>query len=77
MERREKRRADSKGRPLVNGRPRKTQEELDQEMDDYWENANVGASNNTEKEATAPEQTSQAAPPSNAAAGDDDIDMVE
>ncbi|KKA16309.1 RNA binding protein [Rasamsonia emersonii CBS 393.64] len=77
-ERREaKRRTDSKGRPLVNGRPRKTQEELDQEMDDYWENANVGASNNTEKEAAAPEQTQEAAPPSNAAAGDVDIDMVE
>ncbi|KAL1967632.1 hypothetical protein VTN77DRAFT_2889 [Rasamsonia byssochlamydoides] len=91
-ERREsKRRTDSQGRPMVNGRPRKTQEELDQEMDDYWENANVGAANNNVgKDAAAPvpeqaqaqaptqAQAPQVAPPSTTAAtGDDDIDMVE
>lgn len=50
---------------MVNGRPRKTQEELDKEMEDYWggkqeEAANGGAA-------------SEAAP---AGVEDDDIDMI-
>ena len=28
--------AGAGGREMVNGRPRKTQEELDREMEDYW-----------------------------------------
>jgi THO complex subunit 4 len=55
----------------VNGRPRKTQEELDAEMDDYWGNAGVAASINGAAPA-APASAVQAA-----AAGDDDIDMIE
>ncbi|KAF2222438.1 hypothetical protein BDZ85DRAFT_128169 [Elsinoe ampelina] len=38
------RRTDGDGRPLVGGRPRKTQEELDAEMNDYW-----GAKGNDEQ----------------------------
>lgn len=34
--RRDNRDRDGGGRPVVNGRPRKTQEELDKEMEDYW-----------------------------------------
>lgn len=62
---------DRSDRRMVNGRPRKTQDELDQEMDDYWGTANTGAG-------AADNQTAQQiAPASAAAAGDDDIDMIE
>ncbi|CAG8201508.1 unnamed protein product [Penicillium nalgiovense] len=56
-----------------NARPRKTQEELDQEMEDYWGGANNGG------EATAPAQDvpQQTAPAPSASAADDDIDMIE
>ncbi|EKV12610.1 RNA binding protein, putative [Penicillium digitatum PHI26] len=58
-----------------NARPRKTQEELDQEMEDYW-----GGANNAGGEATAPAQDAapqQTAPAPSAPAADDDIDMIE
>ncbi|OJJ95327.1 hypothetical protein ASPACDRAFT_82172 [Aspergillus aculeatus ATCC 16872] len=64
------------GRRTANGRPRKTQEELDAEMDDYWggaANAGAGAADNL----TVPDEPQQIAPASAAAAGDDDIDMIE
>ncbi|CAG8899702.1 unnamed protein product [Penicillium egyptiacum] len=56
-----------------NPRPRKTQEELDQEMEDYWGGANNGG------EAAAPAQDvpQQTAPAPSAPAADDDIDMIE
>ena len=61
-----------RGPRIVNGRPRKTQEELDQEMEDYWgskaeENGGVIGGANVEKkeEAVAP-----------AVVEDDDIDMI-
>lgn len=74
--REERRRTDCEGRPLVNGRPRKTQEELDQEMEDYWGSAaNAGAG--TADKDVVPDEPQQIAPPSTAAAGDDDIDMIE
>ena len=52
---------------MVNGRPRKTQEELDQEMEDYWgsnaeKNVNGDANGEKKGEVAAPE--------------DDDIDMI-
>lgn len=57
---------------MVNGRPRKTQEELDREMEDYWgsraeENGAVNGDRNGERkdEVGAP-----------AVAEDDDIDMI-
>lgn len=62
-------------RPMVNGRPRKTQEELDQEMEDYWGTSNAGAGS-ADKE-TVQDEPQQIAPASAAAAGDDDIDMIE
>ena len=64
------------GRRMVNGRPRKTQEELDQEMDDYWGGAANAGAGAADKEAV-PEEPQQIAPASAAAAGDDDIDMIE
>lgn len=57
---------------MVNGRPRKTQEELDREMEDYWgskaeENGTMNGSSKMEKE-----EEVQAA----AVVEDDDIDMI-
>ncbi|KAJ5099501.1 Nucleotide-binding alpha-beta plait [Penicillium argentinense] len=66
-----------------NVRPRKTQEELDQEMEDYW------GGNNGGETAAQPEQVGQQAAPAETAAAaaapaatapaaaDDDIDMIE
>jgi len=65
---------DGEGHKLVNGRPRKTQEELDAEMDSYWGNAGAA-------EGAAATTGATSAPASSAAqvraAGDDDIDMIE
>ncbi|KAL2813250.1 hypothetical protein BJX63DRAFT_227013 [Aspergillus granulosus] len=61
-----------------NARPKKTQEELDQEMEDYWGTATTGAAGGdvaAEQAAHAP--TAAAAPVAAAPAGDDDIDMIE
>lgn len=41
-ERERRPRTDDGGHKLVGGRPRKTQEELDAEMEDYWGGANAG-----------------------------------
>jgi THO complex subunit 4 len=56
----------------VNGRPRKTQEELDAEMEDYWGNARGADSAVSTNGATAATSTAPAT-----TAGDDDIDMIE
>ena len=60
------------GSRIVNGRPRKTQEELDQEMEDYWgskdeESRAVNGGANVERtgETVAP-----------AVVEDNDIDMI-
>ncbi|KAJ5104880.1 RNA-binding domain-containing protein [Penicillium alfredii] len=67
---------DNSNRRTVNGRPRKTQEELDQEMEDYWGgNDNAGAG--TAEQQPVQNEPQQVAPASAAAAGDDDIDMIE
>lgn len=66
---------DSEGHRLVNGRPRKTQEELDAEMEDYWGNARTpegAASTNGAAPAAHTTQVAQAA-----VTGDEDIDMIE
>lgn len=57
---------------LVNGRPRKTHEELDREMEDYWGSRadESGPLNGNAKG----EEEEQAAPP--AGVEDDDIDMI-
>ncbi|CAI7603532.1 unnamed protein product [Penicillium glandicola] len=57
-----------------NARPRKTQEELDQEMEDYWGGANNGGGEAAAPAQDAPQQT---APAPSAPAADDDIDMIE
>lgn len=57
-----------------NARPRKTQEELDQEMEDYW--GGNAAAENTEAPPVQPVEQ-QAAPPAAATIADDDIDMIE
>ncbi len=65
-----------RGPRVANGRPRKTQEELDKEMEDYWNkqgesngtangNGDVGGFVNSEAAATAP------------APIDEDVDMIE
>jgi len=84
-QRRNEPRNENGGRRTATGRPRKTQEELDQEMEDYW-GGNAGT-DNAEKPA---EQEQQTAAPVAAAAtttttpagpavpvNDDDIDMIE
>lgn len=68
------RRQGGENRRNVNGRPRKTQEELDQEMDDYWGNAGGSGAAEKQEEPHAPAAAAPAAP---AAGGDDDVDMIE
>lgn len=79
---------DSDGHRLVGGRPRKTQEELDAEMEDYWGNTAVTAGG-AEGAAGAPASTVATdinSHPGSATAiqstatnepADDDIDMIE
>ncbi|OQE19414.1 hypothetical protein PENSTE_c015G00435 [Penicillium steckii] len=76
------RNTENGGRRTGNARPRKTQEELDQEMEDYWGGNDAPA----ETTAAQPEQAvAQPAPAETAAApaaaapvtADDDIDMIE
>ncbi|KAJ5609567.1 hypothetical protein N7528_010134 [Penicillium herquei] len=76
---------DNRGRNENGGRrPRKTQEELDQEMEDYW-GGNTGT-DNADKPAQEAQQTAApaepaapvpAAAPAAPAPNDDDIDMIE
>ncbi|KAM5437282.1 hypothetical protein McanMca71_001107 [Microsporum canis] len=58
------------------GRTKKTQEELDQEMEDYWGKANAGADAATGAGADA-NQTAQPSKPAPATGGEEDIDMIE
>lgn len=60
-----------------NPRPKKTQEQLDQEMEDYWgSGAAPGAAEQAEQTAPAPAAAAEE-PAAAAPAGDDDIDMIE
>ena len=74
------RNAEGGGRRTVNGRPRKTQEELDQEMEDYW-GGNTGAENadmqGEEQQTAAAPASAAEAPAAAAPVADDDIDMIE
>lgn len=66
-------RGDDEGRPMVGGRPRKTAEELDAEMADYW-----GKAKDDPKANGAPVATNGGGPTASAALpADDDIDMIE
>ncbi|KAF5863599.1 hypothetical protein ETB97_009693 [Aspergillus alliaceus] len=69
------RRQGGENRRAPNARPKKTQEELDQEMDDYWGTANPGAG--TVDKETVPDEPQQIAPATTATTGDDDVDMIE
>lgn len=82
-ERRDDRRGGNRdGRRGANGgtgpRPKKTQEELDAEMDDYWGNSAAATGGAEEKVAAAPATEAAGEPVGAAPAGnDDDIDMIE
>lgn len=66
---------ENDGRSMVNGRPRKTQEELDAEMEDYW--ATNNANGQSENGGAAQVPAAPAAQVPAAAVADDDIDMIE
>lgn len=68
-----------RGRVVVNGRLRKTQEELDREMEDYWGGGNkaqgaVGAGKSAVDGGAAAATASSVVQP---VADDGDIDMIE
>lgn len=54
---------------MTSGRPRKTAEELDAEMDDYWGSSGAAQTENA--------NGTGAATTANAPVGVDDIDMIE
>lgn len=62
---------EDNGHAMVGGRPKKTAEELDAEMEDYWGSKGEEKPNGT---SNAQNGTTAAAA---AAVGDDDIDMIE
>lgn len=83
-ERRDDRRGGNRdGRRGASGgtgpRPKKTQEELDAEMDDYWGNTAAAAEGGAEQNAVSAPATVAAGEPAGAApaGNDDDIDMIE
>jgi THO complex subunit 4 len=65
---------DADGRRLVNGRPRKTQEELDREMEDYWGGANDTAAANGAGETSGFGVQARNVPE---VLVDEDVDMIE
>ncbi|KAJ5317565.1 hypothetical protein N7508_002073 [Penicillium antarcticum] len=71
---REPRAQPADGSRRSNARPRKTQEELDQEMEDYWGTAGGGGD---QEAAPAQDAPQQAAPAASAPVADADIDMIE
>lgn len=66
-----------RGRVVVNGRVRKTQEELDREMEDYWGGGNkadgAGAAGKSAVDGDAAAMSTAVQP----VADDGDIDMIE
>lgn len=72
---------DEDGHKVVNGRPRKTQEELDAEMADYWSAGQQNVGNGNADAAAAPQGVATTggfngtAPAATTA--DEDIDMIE
>ena len=61
---------DVEGHRLVQGRPRKTADELDAEMADYWGGKEENANGGTEKALENPNASA-------ATAANDDVDMIE
>lgn len=71
-------RGDKDSRKIVNGRPRKTQEELDKEMEDYWgSKAEVPAVENGTGNGVAQNGTAVIEQPAEVIMDDGDIDMIE
>lgn len=71
---------DTDGKPMVGGRPRKTAEELDAEMADYWGSGAAGEVNSAAAAPRSSAATGPTAAPAVSAANDaidDDIDMIE
>src|SRR5271156_3352629 len=71
-------RGENGGPRMVNGRPRKTQEELDAEMDDYWGNSGTAGAGGRQGNTTA--STARAETPGVTLAATElgeDIDMIE
>ena len=66
-----RRERDEEGHQMVGGRPRKTQEELDKEMEDYW-----GGRKEVYGAPAAPQSTVTEATQPAAAAEDEDVDMI-
>lgn len=70
-----------RGRVVVNGRVRKTQEELDREMEDYWGGGNKaegsGAAGKRAVDGVAAAAAAAASTVVQPAADDGDIDMIE
>ncbi|KAL4955173.1 hypothetical protein BDW69DRAFT_161417 [Aspergillus filifer] len=60
-----------------NPRPKKTQEELDQEMEDYWGSGAGDAPGAGEQQEVVQEQAAPAAAAAAAVPADDDINMIE
>ncbi|KAF2085450.1 RNA-binding domain-containing protein [Saccharata proteae CBS 121410] len=70
-------RRDDGGRPNAQGRPRKTADELDAEMEDYWGAKNEGAAANGNVDETGPTGGAHENPGQAATSTlDDDIDMA-
>lgn len=63
---------DGEGHRVVGGRPRKTQEELDAEMDDYWGSKEVATKQNGVNGGAKEKASTEA----DITANEDDIDMV-
>ncbi|KAK5170594.1 uncharacterized protein LTR77_005183 [Saxophila tyrrhenica] len=71
-------RTDEEGRPLVGGRPRKTADELDAEMEGYWAAKAAAEAEEANENGTTAAPKAAPAPATYTEPGlDDDIDMIE
>ena len=66
---------DDRGRPLVQGRPQKTTEELDAEMEDYWTNYNTEGNAAATNGETVNEAPANATSNGNDVVNEDDFDI--
>jgi THO complex subunit 4 len=66
---------ETDGHPIVQGRPRKTQEELDAEMEDYWGSKEEANKQSGTKADT--QESTGATTVAGAGTNDDDIDMIQ
>lgn len=66
-----------RGRVVVNGRVRKTQEELDREMEDYWGGGNKAEGAGTVGKSAVDGGAAATSTIAQPVANDGDIDMIE